>query len=118
MLDFNTLSEFSRAHCIAICAFLVPANLGATISTMVLAALCRPQVQVWRSAGVATVFALVMVLHVFTWFQVGVVMPPTYILLCLGSSCLVTNILAIAYNYNTVILRKRYPNASSAINHP
>lgn len=100
MFDFLTLSDFSRSHCIAICAFLVPANLVSTILTIVLAALCRPQIQVRQAAGVAISFALVMVLHVFTWFMVGVVMAPTYILLGLGSTCLVFNIAAIAYNYN------------------
>lgn len=118
MLDLNTLSEFSRTHCIAICAFLVPANLVATTLTMVLAALRRSQVQVWRSAVVAIFFALVMVLHVWTWFQVGVVMAPTYILLWLGSTCLVTNLAAIAYNHHTTRSSRNYATAPTAANNP
>lgn len=108
MFNFLPLADFSRDHCVAICTFLVPANLVGTTLTVVLAALCRPQIQVWQSAGVATSFALVMVLHVFTWFMVGVVMAPTYILLGLGSFCLFTNMAAIAYNHNTARLGRCY----------
>ena len=107
MYDFNTLAEFSRAHCISICTFLVPANLIATTLTIILTALSRPQVQVLQAAGIASIPALVMILHVFTWFVIGVVMVPTYILLWLGTSCLFVNLwaillqkrFAIAYNY-------------------
>ncbi|HCF29619.1 MAG TPA: hypothetical protein DEV81_20995 [Cyanobacteria bacterium UBA11049] len=95
MFDLHSVSEFSRAHCISICAFLVPAILVATSVTMIFTALRRPQAQVWQAAGIASIFAVGMILHVFTWFVVGVVMAPTYILLWLGSSCLLTNIGAI-----------------------
>ena len=95
MLDFNTLAELSRTNCVSICAFLVPANLVATSLTMIFTALSRPQFQIWQAAGIASIFALMMVIHVFTWFMVGVVMAPTYILLWLGSSCLLTNLAAV-----------------------
>lgn len=101
MFDFHPLAEFSRNHCISICAFLVPANLVATSLTMIFTALRRPQVQVWQAAGIASIFALVMILHVFTWFLVGVVMVPTYVLLWLGSTCLLTNL-------GAVFLRRRF----------
>lgn len=97
MIDFNTLSEFSRAHCVAICAFLVPANLCSTLLTLGLSVLNRPQVQINRAASLACIFAIAMVLHVFSWFAVGVVMAPTYILLLLGSVCIGINFWAIAY---------------------
>lgn len=97
MFDFDLLFEFSRAHCIAICAFLVPANLLATSQTLVLVGLHRPQVQIRRSTGVAVICALVMILHVLTWFMIGVVMPPTYVLLCLGSVCLGINLWAVIH---------------------
>ncbi|MBD2098516.1 hypothetical protein H6F90_25940 [Trichocoleus sp. FACHB-591] len=98
MLDaFHSLSEFSRTHCIAICAFLVPANLLATMLTLGLTALRRPTVQIQRAVGLASCFALVMVLHVLTWLAVGIVMPPTFILFWLASTCLLINIWAIAY---------------------
>ena len=95
MFDLHSVSEFSRAHCLSICAFLVPAILVTTSATMIFTALRRPQAWVWQAAGVASIFAIVMILHVFTWFVVGVVMAPTYILLWLGSSCLFTNFGAI-----------------------
>jgi uncharacterized membrane protein len=97
MLDFNTLAEFSRTHCISICAFLVPAILLATSLTIVLTVLDRPTHQVLQTAGIASIFAFVMVLHVYTWFAIGVVMAPTYILLCLAITCLLSNLVAILY---------------------
>jgi hypothetical protein len=101
MLDFNSLAEFSRANCVSICAFLVPANLLTTLLTMILVALHRPSHYVWQVAGIGNIFASVMVLHVYTWFMIGVVMAPTYILLWLALTCLVVNVGAI-------IFQKRY----------
>ncbi len=95
MFEFHTLAEFSRTHCVSICAFLVPANLIATSATIIFTLLRRPPVQVWQAAAIASIFALLMIWHVYTWFQAGVVMAPTYILLWLGSSCLLTNLGAI-----------------------
>lgn len=112
MFDFNTLTEFSHTNCITICAFLVPANLVATSLTIIFTALVRPTVQVWQAAGIASIFALLMIWHVFTWFMAGIVLPPTYILLCLGSSCLLINIVALAYGYNSVRLEKHYKKAA------
>ncbi len=97
MFDFNTLADFSRANCISVCTFLAPANLVATSLTIALTALRCPKTQVWQAAGIASILALVMLLHVFTWFMVGVVMVPTYVLLWLGTSCLLTNLGAIVY---------------------
>ncbi len=84
MLDFNTLTVFSSTYCIGICAFLIPANLIATSLTIGFTLLCRPAIEIWRSATIASIFALLIILHVFAWFMIGVVMAPTYILL-LGS---------------------------------
>ncbi|WP_202925119.1 hypothetical protein [Myxacorys almedinensis] len=95
MLDVALLFEFSRAHCIAVCAFLVPANLLATLTTMVLTGLQRPVRQVRLSIAIAAFVAGLMVLHVLTWFIIGVVMPPTYILLGLGCLCLAINLWAL-----------------------
>jgi hypothetical protein len=97
MFDFNTLSEFSRTHCIAICAFLVPANLLFTLQTMISTGLRRPQPQVRQAAVLACLPALVMVFHVFTWWMIGVVMAPTFILLGLASTCLSINFWAITH---------------------
>lgn len=95
MFHFNHLCEFSRLNCAAICAFLVPANLAATLQTMILVGLNRPLVQLVPAITMATMLAVVMIFHVFTWFMIGVVMLPTYILLTLGSVCLSINLWAI-----------------------
>jgi asparagine N-glycosylation enzyme membrane subunit Stt3 len=104
MLDFNALFEFSRANCIAICAFLVPANLLLTLRTIVFTGLSRPQVQVRQAAVLACIPALVMILHVWTWFLIGVIMAPTFILLWLASTCLGINFWAITYPQSLVRL--------------
>lgn len=105
MFDFNALAEFSRVYCVAMCAFLVPANLVATSLTVIFTVLRRPSTQVWQAAGIASIFALVMILHVFTWFMVGMVMAPTYILLGLGSTCLCINLAAILVHKRFAIAR-------------
>lgn len=97
MLDFNTVMEFSHTYCIGICAFLVPANLLTTLQTAILTGLNRPRMQVWASVAVASLWATAMIFHVFTWFAIGVVMPPTYILLAMGITCLAINIWAVGH---------------------
>ena len=97
MLDFNTLTEFSHTYCIAICAFLVPANLLTTLQTAILTGINRPRIQDWASVVVASLWATAMIFHVFSWFAIGVVMPPTYILLVMGITCLTINVWAIAH---------------------
>ncbi|MBC5796893.1 hypothetical protein H5968_17470 [Sphaerospermopsis sp. LEGE 00249] len=104
MLDFNTLAEFSRANCAGICAFLVPANILATLLTIILTFLNRPKLQIWQAAGFASMFALVMIFHVYTWFMIGVVMLPTFILLGLAITCLLTNLIAIIWRSNALKL--------------
>ncbi len=104
MLDLNTLAEFSRNNCIGICAFLVPANILTTLLTMILAFLNRPLGQIWVSTGLACLFASVMMLHVYTWFMIGVVMVPTYILLSLAVTCLFTNLFLIIWRRNSLQL--------------
>jgi hypothetical protein len=95
MFNLHDLSEFSRVNCVGICTFLVPANLLGTLQTVILVGLNRPLVQLVPSIAIATLFATVMILHVFTWFMIGVVMLPTYILLTLGSVCLIINFWAL-----------------------
>ncbi|WP_392530831.1 hypothetical protein [Nostoc sp. C117] len=95
MLDFHTLIQFSSTYCIGICTFLIPANLVATSSTIIFALLGYPAIHIWQTAGIASFFALLMILHVFAWLAIGVVMAPTYILLGLGSICLLANLIVI-----------------------
>jgi len=97
MLNINFLFEFSRHHCIAICAFLVPANLLLTLRTMLLVGRLHSQAQVQRSMITASFFALLLLLHDFTWFMIGVVMAPTYILIVLACVCLSFNLWAIVH---------------------
>ena len=104
MFDLNSLFEFSRINCVAICAFLVPINLLLTTRTMVFAGLQRPQSQVQQAAILASIPAVVMILHVCTWLIIGVVMAPTYILFGLASTCLATNLWAITYQQSMVRL--------------
>jgi len=104
MFDLNTIFEFSRTNCVAICAFLVPTNLLLTLQTIILTTLRRPQVQVRQAALLACIPAVVMVLHVFTWLMIGVVMAPTYILFLLASTCLVINLWAITNSQSMVRL--------------
>jgi hypothetical protein len=99
MLHLHTLAEFSRSHCISICAFLVPANILATLLTVTLTILRRPSAQIWLSTLMAGSFATIMLLHVYSWFSAGVVMAPTFILLSLAISCLITNLGAVAFHH-------------------
>ncbi|MBD0263994.1 MAG: hypothetical protein ICV78_15070 [Tolypothrix sp. Co-bin9] len=106
MLDFNTITELSRANCATICAFLVPANLLATFSAIILAALRRPTHQVWQACTIGSFFAVVMILHVYTWFMIGVVMAPTYILMWLAITCLLSN-------FGAILLQRHIPKILS-----
>ena len=97
MLDLEPIFEFSRQNCVAICSFLVPANLIATITTVILIAKSKSFPAIGRSMGVAVVAAVTLFLHVSTWFAIGIITPVTFILFGLGTTCLVINALAIVY---------------------
>lgn len=107
MLDINPLFEFSRNHCIAICAVLVPANLTATTLTLVAIGRHRNLHRVRQLTAIASAVALLMVLHVMTWLIVGVIMAPTFILFALGSICLLMNGWAIAHPASLASLLNR-----------
>ncbi|NEO99745.1 MAG: hypothetical protein F6K58_13915 [Symploca sp. SIO2E9] len=105
MLKFVTIFEFSRANCIAICAFLVPANLLLTSLTLVLMGLARSsQLQGRVAAVVALLPAVLIMLHVYTWFAIGVVKTPTFVLLFLSLTCISINTWAIAHTPSLVYL--------------
>ncbi|WRH68113.1 MAG: hypothetical protein RSE13_07585 [Planktothrix sp. GU0601_MAG3] len=95
MIDLTTLADFSRNNCLGICAFLVPFNILATLQTLIFIGLNRPTPQILLISAFASLYSGLMVLHVFSWFMIGVVLIPTYILLSLGTTCLVINIWAI-----------------------
>ena len=94
MFDPTSLLEFSRAHCVAICGGLVPLNLLLTLQTMILTGLLRPQRQVQLASALACIPAGVMVFHVWTWWMIGVVMTPTFILSGLACICVGINVWA------------------------
>lgn len=91
MITLLELFALSRQYCITICGVLIPINLLLTSFTLLLLVRQFPSVNLRWSAGVAITFALAMMLHVGTWLAVGVVMTPTYILLSLGTTCLIIN---------------------------
>ncbi|UZQ53713.1 hypothetical protein OOK60_14600 [Trichothermofontia sichuanensis B231] len=93
---FHSLADFSRSHCLSICAWLVPANL---LTSAVILGLVG-----WRglgnlvrvAVGVSSLWAGLMVLHVLSWFTIGVVQVPTFVLCGLAIVCLGINAWAIA----------------------
>lgn len=91
MLDFDMIWQFSRSHCIGVCALLVPVNMIATLQTLIFAARRSSPSQVQLVATFALFYATLLILHVFSWWMVGVVRIPTYILLFLGTVCLGLN---------------------------
>lgn len=99
MTYFASLLEFSHVHCVTICAVLVPVNLLVTLQTILLTGLGH---ETWarRTAALAGISAGVMVLHVLTWFVIGVVAMQTYILLALGGTCLGVNLWAVSYSHS------------------
>jgi len=64
----------------------------ATIQTMIFTGRDRPSLQRVASAIAAITYALVIGWHVLTWFMIGVVMAPTFILLFLSVICLGLNL--------------------------
>jgi hypothetical protein len=104
MLDLQPLFEFSRQNCVAICSFLVPANLLTTITTLVLVATGQSLTKMRWSRGMASVLAIALFLHVSTWFMIGIITPVTFILFGLGSTCLVVNLIAVAYRQQAQLL--------------
>lgn len=96
MLDIHTLCQFSRNHCVGICAFLVPANMIITTQTLIFNGFRRPQWQSVTTAIASFAYAMILLLHVWTWFMIGVVLAPSFILLFLSMVCLGINLWAIA----------------------
>jgi hypothetical protein len=99
MLSFDlfSLAEFSRDRCVSICTFLVPANLAIALLTLILVAKSRPALQIRLSVAIAVCLATTMILHVMTWFAIGVITPVTFILTGLAITCLTVNLWTIRY---------------------
>ncbi|WP_448561727.1 hypothetical protein [Trichothermofontia sp.] len=93
---FHCLADFSRSHCLSICAFLVPANL---LTSSVILGLVGWRGEGWLvrvTVGFSSVWASLMLLHVLSWFTIGVVQIPTFVLCGLALVCLGINGWAIA----------------------
>jgi hypothetical protein len=95
VIELSSIAEFSRCHCIGICAVLVPTNLLITSATMLFTALDRSPAIISMSIGLSILPAITLLLHVATWWAIGVVMLPTYILPFLAITCLVINTYAM-----------------------
>jgi hypothetical protein len=92
MLDFTALEHFSRCHCVAICAVLIPVNLLMSLAVIVLSALDRSPQQRRQIAMLAWLPALLLVAHVASWWVVGVIAPASFLLpfvalLCTAINC-------------------------------
>ncbi len=96
MFDLISITEFSRNNCISICAFLVPANLLTTLLSLIFIVIKPPRTKLLTSVTIATLFAITLSLHVASWWIVGVIKAPTFILLALATVCISLNIWAIA----------------------
>jgi hypothetical protein len=89
---FEQLCEFSRCHCIAICAGLVPFNLILSFLTLVYVVRQASPRLIQKNAIAVYGGVTLMVLHVSTWFLVGVVMIPTFLLPAFGAVCVAINL--------------------------
>lgn len=85
------IAEWSRLHCVGLCAVLVPTILLLTLQSLLLVYFqCRD----WRfptSASLAILGIALLIAHVATWFSIGVITPVTFILLTLALTCLAIN---------------------------
>lgn len=91
--------EFSRNSCVSFCALLVPANLLLTVITWSLVVLSASSTKwVLSTSLLGNTLSLVLILHVVSWWAVGVVAAPSFILVFLGGVCLTLNLLAMIFS--------------------
>lgn len=81
------LANFSRGNCVGICSALVPLILLGTTACGGLTYFRQPRWLVNTAYGAVILFCLAMVLHVSSWFAIGVITPVTFILLGLSLTC-------------------------------
>lgn len=87
MTGLGLILSWSRAYCGWVCGALVPACLLITLQVLVFTALEWPQWQRRTVAGVSLVWVGLLEVHVWSWFWVGVVRIPTFVLIGLGLLC-------------------------------
>jgi uncharacterized membrane protein (GlpM family) len=95
MLDLNSIAEFSRCHCIGICALLVPLNLLLSTTSILLVGANRSVQLIYATVAISVWPAIALFLHVATWWSIGVVMLPTFILPVLATTCLAIHAYAV-----------------------
>ncbi len=111
MFDPISIGEFSRNNCVSICAFLVPANLLGTLLTLIFLVVKPSSLKLLTSVTVATLSAIILCLHVASWWIIGVIQAPTFILLALAILCISLNLWAIAES------KKEEPWLSKIVKH-
>ncbi len=74
---------------------LVPTNLGLAIATMLLVGLNRSALTIYTTVALSVLPAIILLLHVATWWAIGVIMLPTFILPVLAVTCLVIQAYAL-----------------------
>ena len=107
MINFELFSEFSMTHCVALCAFLVPANLLVSLQIILFSAFERPRYYLWIMAAASVLYASALILHDLSWFMIGVIAPPTFILMFVAALCLGVNAWAIACPDHCIYLKRR-----------
>ena len=73
----------------------MPTNLGLASATMVLVGLNRSTRTIYTTVALSVLPAIILLLHVATWWAIGVVMLPTFILPVLATTCLVIQACAL-----------------------
>ncbi|EAZ87958.1 hypothetical protein [Crocosphaera chwakensis] len=111
MFDPISIGEFSRNNCVSICAFLIPANLLGTLLTLIFLVIKPSSVKLLTSVTVATLLGIILCLHVATWWIIGVIQVPTFILLSLATVCISLNLWAITES------KKEEPWLSKIVKH-
>jgi len=97
MFGFNNIIEFSHLYCVEICTLLVSMNVLASLQPIIFTVLHRPKKEINLISLVASFYALMIILHLGSWFIVGVVRIQTFILLLFAACSLITNIWAVSH---------------------
>ncbi|WP_107671366.1 hypothetical protein [Cyanothece sp. BG0011] len=92
MFDPISIGEFSRNNCVSICAFLIPANLLGTLLSLSFILVKSSPLKLFTSVTVTTLLALILCLHVASWWIIGVIQATSFILLGLALLCISVNL--------------------------
>ncbi len=95
MLELTSIIEFSHTYCVGICAVLVPINLGLASATTAAIGLNLSLRTIYTIAAISVLPATLLLLHVATWWAIGTIGLPTFILPTLAIVCLVNQAYAV-----------------------